>query len=116
MATYEPLTPAQAEKRMRQCAARLLEAIEEHGLACEEEASAIADHKLAYASAYTRSTHDEKGPAEFHKAVAEQAAGDALRTMLVATAKRRALGEEMHSLRQVLSSIQTNARAMQAVS
>ena len=115
-ANYEPLTPAGAERRMRECAGRLLEAIDEHGIACEEEASTIADHKLAFASAYTRSTFATKGPADLHKAVAEESAGEQLRAMLGATAKRRALGEEMHSLRQVLSSIQTNARAMSAVS
>lgn len=111
---YQPLTPFQAEKRMRECAGRLLEAIDEHGVAAEEEAAAIAAHKLAYANAYLASQLEHgKKPSDFHKAVAEVAAGEALVEMLAATAKRRSLGEEMHSLRQVLSSIQTNARAMQ---
>ena len=116
MSTYEPLTPAQAERRMRDCAGRLLQAIEEHGVASEEEAAAIADHKLAYARAFLASTTEQKGPADFHKAAAEVAAGDELIVMHAATAKRRALSEEMHSLRQVLSSLQSNVRAMSGVS
>lgn len=114
---YEPLTPAQAERRMRECSRRLLEAIDEHGQACEEEASAIADFEDAYQAAMIRSELDHpKRRVAMHEAYAKAEAMPLRRASLAATARRRALGEEMHSLRQVLSSIQTNARAMQAAS
>lgn len=117
MSNYEPLTPAQAEKRMRDCARRLLDAIDEHGIAAEEEASAIADYERCYLSAHLVSLaeHPDRTVAH-HESVARNAAMDLRVVVLCATSKRRSLGEEMHSLRQVLSSIQTNARAMQSVS
>ena len=115
--TYEPLTPAQAEHRMRECAGRLLEAIDEHGQACEEEAEALATYNETYLTAHLTSLeeHPDRKVAH-HETVAQSAAAGAKRQATFATSHRRALGEEMHSLRQVLSSIQTNARAMQGVS
>lgn len=115
--TYEPLTPAQAEARMRACAHRLLEAIDEHGIAAEEEAAAIAEYERVYLTAHLTSlTSFPERKVGHHETAARDAAMDLRDKVLHATAKRRALAEEMHSLRQVLSSIQTNARAMQGVS
>jgi len=102
---------------MRECAGRLLEAIDEHGQACEEEAEALATYNETYLTAHLTSLeeHPDRKVAH-HETVAQSAAAGAKRQATFATSHRRALGEEMHSLRQVLSSIQTNARAMQGVS
>lgn len=102
---------------MRDCAGRLLEAIDEHGQAAEEEANAIADYERAYLSAHLESLSlCPERTVGHHESVARGAAMDLREIVLHATSRRRSLGEEMHSLRQVLSSLQTNARAMQGVS
>ena len=110
---YIPLTPAQAEKRIRDCSRRLLAAIDEHGKAAEAEAEALATYNATYLSAHLISLDENpQRKVGHHETVAQHAAMDAKRALVFATAARRALSEEMHSLRQVLSSLQTNARVM----
>lgn len=110
---YVPLTPAQAEKRIRDCSRRLLDAIDEHGKACEAEAEALANFNEAYLTAHLRSLDEfPDRKVGHHETVAQAAAAEARRALRFAVAHRRALGEEMHSIRQVLSSLQTNARVM----
>lgn len=114
---YEALTPAQAERRGRETTRRLLQAIDEHGQACEEEAEALATYNETYLTAHLLSMDEHLDRKVAHHETAAQAtAAGAKRTLVFATSKRRSLGEEMHSLRSVLSWLQTNTKAMAAVS
>lgn len=110
---YVPLTPAQSEKRFRRCSDRLLHAIDEHAVALEEEAAAKAAYDEAYLSAYVRiQMENEAWPQSRIKPHAEYEALELRRTHYATAAKRKALAEEMHSLRQILFNLQANAKMM----
>jgi hypothetical protein len=116
MSDYEPLSGLDAERRMRQVAGRLLEAIDEYGKACEAEASATADYEKVYLSEHMRSMlENEKRTTAFHETTAKLVALEQRTAMLAAIGLRRASGEECGSLRQILSSIQSLSRSIRDV-
>jgi hypothetical protein len=113
--TYTPMTPVEAEEKIRRLAHRLLAAIDEQ----QEAALALADARANYnacrlkASLQSRDQYGKERTTDHHNDYAEHEAVDLYRVMVAAEAIERSVREEMHSLRQVLSSLQTNARAMQ---
>lgn len=110
---YEPLTPTQWERRMRQVAGRLLVAIDEHRDACEDEASAKADYDRAYLTAHLASLNNEtKRTVSHHESWAQMQALEQKEVLNAMTARRKSLDQEMHSLRQILHTLNTNARVM----
>jgi hypothetical protein len=115
--TYDPMTPLEAEQLIRKVAGRLVKAIDEHANALRDEAEAKRNYNHAYLSAKVASYNEygKKRAVGEHEAYAQAAAADESDAVLFAGASVKALKEEMHSLRQVLSSLQTNARAMQGV-
>lgn len=110
---YEPLSPVQAERRMREVSRRLLEIVEERRKLADEMAGAIADWHAAYHKAHIESLidHPDRKVAQ-HASYAELAAADEYRSKVVFEKLDRSLADESHSLRQILSSLQSNARMM----
>lgn len=113
---YEPLTPAQAERRIREVSRRLLAIGEPEGeldLALRALAEAQADYDQAFLTAHLRSLDEfPDRTVGHHKSLTDAAAADEKRALLFAKAAQRTLAAEAHSLRQILSSLQTNARVM----
>lgn len=110
---YQPLSPLQAEQRMRELSRRLLEIVEERRKLAEELAGAIADYHQAFHKAHIESLvdHPKRKVAE-HQSYAELIAADAYRSKTVLEKMDRSLADEAHSVRQILSALQTNARMM----
>lgn len=114
--SYTPWTPVEAEQRMRQVAARLLDIVDEHAALVGELGTAKADYHETYHLAHIASIdqHPARKVAE-HESRAQAAALEPHRRMVMLEERDKAMRHEAHSLRQVLSSIQTNARTMAGV-
>lgn len=108
----ELLTPAEIEKRMRRVAGRLMEAIDEHGKVCSELAEAEADYAYAYNMAHLASfdEHEDGWSVGRHESHAKSRAHPQFYAFKLLERRERALREEMHSLRQVLSSLQSHQK------
>lgn len=104
---------------MHTAAAELRACIAEHDRVCKEiggdlrtgEIGAEASYKLAVLRAHAASTtfHPERKVKE-HEVAAEEAAFAEWARLNALTYELKALKEKMHSLRQVLSAYQTQAR------
>lgn len=96
---------------MSEVAAELRTALAEHDQVCADVAEAAREHKKAYLSAHAASTtfHPERKVKE-HEVAAEEASFDAWAKLNTLEYRLKALKERMHSLRQVLSAFQTQAR------
>lgn len=104
---------------MASAAAQLRSAIAEHDRVCREiggdsrtgAQGAEAAHKRALLKAHAASTtfHPERKVKE-HEVAAEEAAFDEWAKLNALQYELRALREQMHSLRQILSAWQTQAR------
>lgn len=96
---------------MSEVARQLREAIAEHDDVCASLGTAEANYKKAYLQAHAASTtyHPERKVKE-HDVAAEEVAFSAWAELNALTYRKRALTERMHSLRQILSAFQTQAR------
>lgn len=105
----EPLTPFQIEERMRRVSRRLLAAIDEHKTAAETLGESKADYHRKYHEAHISSMVDHPDrKVGGHESYAQLQAADEYRAMVVAEEVEKSLRNEMHSLRQVLSALQTH--------
>jgi vancomycin resistance protein YoaR len=98
-------------QEMSDVAAQLRDAIAEHDTVCAQLADAEKAHKRAYLKAHANSTamHDYRKVKE-HEVAAEEASFDEWAELNALQYRLKALKESMHSLRQILSSFQTQAR------
>lgn len=104
---------------MAEVAAELREALTEHERVCREiggdprtgTVGAEAAHRKAHLSAHAASTtfHPERKVRE-HEVAADEASFQEWAALNALQYERRALSERMHSLRQILSAWQTQAR------
>lgn len=110
---YVPLTPAQWEQRMRKLGQRLLEAIDEHREAAEDEAAAMSEYDEVFLTShlYSLDEHPERTVGH-HDSWAKAQALEKKRVLYAVSARRKALDKEMHSIRQLLHSLDINARVM----
>lgn len=97
---------------MKQVAAELRDRLAQHDEICTRLHAAEVAHKRAYLQAHAASTsfHPDRKVKE-HEVAAEEASFAAWETLNGLQYELRAAKEAMHSLRQVLSSFQTQARA-----
>lgn len=93
-------------------AAELRAAIEDHDGVCTRLGEAEANYKRTYLKAHAASTmyHPDRRVKE-HEVAAEEVAFDDWAALNALQYEQRALKERMHSLRQVLSSYQSQLRA-----
>lgn len=93
-------------------AAELRAAIDEHDTVCTQLGKAEADYKRSFLKAHAASTmfHPDRRVKE-HEVAAEEAAFDDWAALNALQYSQRALKERMHSLRQILSSYQSQLRA-----
>lgn len=110
----QPMNPEEANRRMRMLSSRLLDLIDEHAKVTEELAAAKAEYHRIFHHAHISSVaeYGKQRNADAHKSHAEVAASDAYRSMVMLEERDKAMRNEMHSLRQVLSSLQSTVRTM----
>lgn len=109
--TDEPLTPPQIEERMQRVGRRLWESTKEHRHVVDELAVAKADYNEKFHRAHVASMIDypkRTGPG--HKSYAELEAAGEYRRMVALEEVDKSLRSEQHSLRQLLSSLQSQYR------
>ena len=96
---------------MSDVARELRTAIVEHDEVCSKLADAERNYKRAFLSAHANSTalFPDRRVKE-HEVAAEQGSFTEWAELNALTYRKRALSERMHSLRQVLSAFQTQAR------
>lgn len=111
--TDEPLTPVQIEERMRRANSRLWENLKEHRKVAEDLGAAEADYHRRFHEAHIKSMVDEpQRTVGAHKSYAEMAAADEYRNLAVLKEIDKSLRNEAHSLRQILSALQSQLRSV----
>lgn len=98
-------------EQMSEVASELRAAIADHDDICARLGQAEAEHKRAYLKAHAASTtfHPERRVKE-HEVAAEEAAFDSWAALNALQYSLKAAKERAHSLRQILSSFQSQVR------
>jgi hypothetical protein len=110
---YSDLTPFEMQARLRFISDRLMKSETAHAAAIDEEAEAQSEYHRAYLTAHLTSLDEHPDRrVDHHKSAAELAAVEERDRLFGAAAKRRSLAAEGHTLRQVLSALQSYCRSV----